>query len=69
MPSLVYDYADIATRMKGELKPQPEPRVEIMPPPSWRDMLRSFCAICNGSGADPIHGGNCNRCHGSGVSP
>jgi len=71
MPSLVYDYADIASRMKGELKQEPEPKIIPCPPaPSsnswWR--ARRFCAQCNGSGMDPMHGGTCSHCHGSGVT-
>ncbi len=72
MPSLVYDYADIASRMKGELKQKPEPKAEIMPPPAslWRNMLaRSFCAPCNGSGVDPMFGGACKHCNGRGIVP
>ena len=65
---IVYDFKDIASRMKGELKQEPEPGVELMPPPSsW--FARQFCAPCNGSGVDPMHGGNCSHCFGSGVSP
>ena len=73
MPGLVYDFKDIASRMKGELEQEPEPKVEIMPLPSdsWRDMsLRhSFCTPCNGSGADLMQGGLCKRCYGTGVVP
>jgi len=68
MPSLVYDYPDIASRMKGELKQ--EPKVELLPPSSnswWQ--ARRFCAPCNGSGANPINGSSCRYCKGSGVSP
>jgi DnaJ-class molecular chaperone len=69
---LVYDFKDIASRMKGELKQEPEPKLMPIPTePSWRDMLlsRSFCARCNGSGVDPMHGGSCKYCYGKGVVP
>jgi len=67
MTDLVYDFKDIASRMKGEAKPAP--KVELMPPPpsSWFPI--QFCAPCNGSGVDPMHGGHCHHCHGKGVSP
>ncbi len=68
MPSLVYDYTDIASRMKGELKQ--EPKVETIPPLSnswWQ--ARLFCAQCKGNGVDPMHGGDCKYCHGLGVIP
>jgi len=65
MPSLVYDYADIASRMKGELKPE----VEIMPIPPNTWLNRTFCAQCHGSGMAAGHGGTCMHCHGLGVSP
>jgi len=67
MPSLVYDYPDIASRMKGELKQ--EPRVELTPPSSdswWQ--ARRFCAQCRGSGVNLIHGGTCCICKGLGVT-
>ena len=67
MTDLVYDYADIASRMKGELKQEPEPK--LMPSPSNALRNRTFCRPCNGSGWDPLHGGNCRHCLGSGVSP
>jgi len=70
MTDLVYDYADIASRMKGELKQEPESMPKLMHPRPdlwWRS--RTFCAPCNGSGMDPMHGGICNHCNGSGVSP
>jgi len=71
MPSLVYDYADIASRMKGELKREPEPKIMPCSPvpssASWWQARR--CAPCSGNGADPVHGGICSRCNGSGVFP
>jgi len=71
--AFVYDFKDIASRMKGELKREPEPEVEIVPPlPNswWRNPpVRSFCAPCNGSGVDPMHGGMCRQCIGTGVNP
>jgi len=72
--ALVYDFKDIASRMKGELKQEPAPELMPCPPtptPNWRDMVlrHSFCATCNGSGADPMHGGLCNHCNGTGVAP
>ena len=70
MTSLVYDFKDIASRMKGELKQEPELKVEIMPPPStsWRDILGP-CIPCNGSGVDPFNGRVCKCCYGRGVTP
>ncbi len=73
MPNLVYDYADIASRMKGELKQEPESKVEIMPcppAPNWPSMKPAkVCHLCCGSGINLITGGTCDRCNGSGVSP
>jgi len=68
--ALVYDFKDIASRMKGELKrePEPEPEVELVSSLStWFN--QKFCAPCNGSGVDPMHCGPCRHCNGSGVSP
>jgi hypothetical protein len=65
---LIYDFKDIASRMKGELKQEPEPKEELMPPPSnswWQ--ARRFCTPCNGSGVNPMHGGVCSHCYGMGV--
>ncbi len=73
MTSLVYDFKDIASRMKGELKQEPAPEVELMPlPPAhlWRDMSTlPNCIPCNGSGVDPFNGNVCKCCYGRGVTP
>ena len=68
MPSLVYDYADIASRIKGGLKQ--EPKLKPRPPaPNWGSLQTQMCLACHGSGVNLINGGTCNRCNGSGVSP
>lgn len=73
MTDLVYDFKDIASRMKGELKQDPEPMEETIPcppAPNWGNILnRPLCPPCNGSGVDPRHGGNCQYCYGKGVRP
>ena len=69
---LVYDFKDIASRMKGELKQEPEPEAELVPyspAPSWRSLFPMLCHHCCGTGVNLTTGNPCNRCHGSGVSP
>ena len=73
MPSLVYDFKDIASRMKGELKQEPTQKVEPMPwfaDHSWRNMSAlPICIPCNGSGVVPPRGGVCKCCFGRGLTP
>jgi len=68
MPSLVYDYTDIASRIKGELKQKPAPKVELIPCPPAPKWPAPICHSCHGTGVNLITGGTCARCNGSGAS-
>jgi len=57
--ALVYDFKDIASRMKGDLLPRKEP----MPPREWAN--RRLCPVCHGCGHD-LHGIFCSNCIGTG---
>jgi len=60
---LVYDFKDIASRMKGELKQGPT-LVEIL------ETEEPICPACNGSGRDiKAWAMRCHYCSGKGVSP
>jgi len=71
MTSFVYDFKDIASRMKGELKVHPEPEPEItirtiLPPAHWRRLNNVYdCSRCEDKGwiedpfTPPIE---CNLC-------
>lgn len=69
MTSFVYDFKDIAQRMKGELKAQPEPELEVIvrtkPLAHWRLLNVYDCSRCEDKGwiedpfAPPIE---CNLC-------
>lgn len=65
MTSFVYDFKDIAQRMKGELKVQPEPVIELMPLPLGKNML-IFCSVCKGLGQD-FYDSKCVQCNGQGI--
>lgn len=77
MPSLVFDFKDIASRMKGELKAAPEPEPEhkytvrtALPRANWRDLTPqpAVCSECHGCGKGPF-GDRCSWCYGTGVEP
>lgn len=72
MTSFVYDFKDIASRMKGEMKASPEPepiKVGINPLPQayWR-LVHLPCRKCGGDGDDAL-GNTCYNCGGTGVEP
>ena len=62
MVSIVDDFKDIASRMKGELKP--EDRLK----PYCDNVLNSICPDCDGSGQDKTTHwiSRCSYCNGTG---
>lgn len=76
MTSLVFDFKDIASRMKGELKVKvelhPVDRITdrvILSRPHWRDLMKQLpCPKCHYSCIN-ANGNVCRFCTGSGVQP
>jgi len=66
MTSFVYDFKDIAARMKGELKAQPEPEPFGIAP-HWR-FVHMPCMRCHGGGEEAFCV-QCTRCNGTGNEP
>lgn len=62
---LVYDFKDIASRMKGEAKPKIEPKVEPLPC-NW-PLPTSICKPCRGTGMGILNVSVCKYCNGSGA--
>lgn len=61
---LVYDFKDIASRMKGELKQEPTLE-EILRP---EEPEEHECLACNGTGRDNrVWASRCHFCKGTGV--
>lgn len=60
--AIVDDYKDIRSRMKGDLKPQPEPQEE------HSEKMIDFCKLCIGSGK-LLSGFICIKCGGTGFKP
>jgi len=60
MPSLVYDFKDIASRMKGEVEARSLTKDHDSSTCAFIRLMvgdPTICVSCNGSGMDPMHGG------------
>ncbi len=66
MTSFVYDFKDIAARMKGELKARPEPEPFVVAP-RW-SLVHMPCMKCHGVGEEAYRV-KCTRCNGTGNEP
>jgi len=68
MTSLVYDFKDIHSRMKGDLLPRKQPKVEMIQEVQDRWRLPTLCTRCFGSRRDH-NGVLCSYCNASGIEP